>query len=79
MCRNEGLITIDGMTMGIALTRDRHDRALPIWQGCRLIAQDEVFLMNPGEPASFDGRYFGPVPRTTIVGRAESMLTLRKE
>jgi len=27
--------------------------------------------MNPGEPASFDGRYFGPVPRTTIVGRAE--------
>jgi conjugative transfer signal peptidase TraF len=79
VCRNEGLITIDGMTMGIALTRDRHDHALPVWQGCRLIAQDEVFLMNPGEPASFDGRYFGPVPRTTIMGRAESMLTLRKE
>jgi len=27
------LITIDGMTMGIALTRDRHDRALPVLAG----------------------------------------------
>ena len=75
VCRSEGLITVDGIVMGTALTHDRRDRALPDWQGCRLIAQDELFLMNPDEPGSFDGRYFGPIPRTAIMGRAEPIFT----
>jgi type IV secretory pathway protease TraF len=36
-----------------------------------VIADDEVFLMNPDEPASLDGRYFGPIPSAAIVGQAE--------
>jgi len=44
-------------------------------QGCRAIAQDEVFLMNWDEPASFDGRYFGPIPLGAIVGRAKALWT----
>jgi hypothetical protein len=32
------------------------------WTGRRVIADDEVFLMNPDEPASLDDRYFGPIP-----------------
>ena len=75
VCRTEGLIKVDGTVMGTALTHDRRDRALPDWQGCRLIAQDELFLMNPDEPGSFDGRYFGPIPRTTIMGRADPIFT----
>jgi conjugative transfer signal peptidase TraF len=27
---------------------------------------DEVLLMSDHDPASFDGRYFGPLPKTTI-------------
>jgi type IV secretory pathway protease TraF len=30
--------------------------------------------MNWDEPASLDGRYFGPIPLTAIVGRAQLLL-----
>jgi len=35
-----------------------------------MLARDQVFLLNPAEPASFDGRYFGPLPIDNITGRA---------
>jgi conjugative transfer signal peptidase TraF len=75
VCRDDRLISVDGIDMGAALARDRRGRALPIWQGCRVIAQGEVFLMNWDEPASLDGRYFGPIPASAIVGRAEPVWT----
>src|SRR6516162_9346455 len=70
VCRSALLITVDGKAVGSALAQDSRGRALPVWQGCRLIARDEVFLMNRDEAASLDGRYFGPIPVTAIVGRA---------
>jgi type IV secretory pathway protease TraF len=44
-CRIELLIVVDGIDMGAARERDGRGRALPIWQGCRVIGDDEVFLM----------------------------------
>ena len=35
----------------------------------------EVFLMNPGVPDSLDGRYFGPLPASSIIGRAAPVWT----
>ena len=70
VCRFERTITVDGIAVGDALDRDRQGRALPAWQGCRTIAHEEVFLMNWRSTYSFDGRYFGPLPASTIVGRA---------
>jgi conjugative transfer signal peptidase TraF len=54
------LITIDGREMGIAHEKDHSGRPLPVW-GCRVIGHSEIFLMNPREPQSLDGRYFGPL------------------
>jgi conjugative transfer signal peptidase TraF len=79
VCRNELLISVDGVDIGTARERDRRDRALPVWQGCQVIADGEVFLMNWDEPSSFDGRYFGTIPSSAIVGRAEPMLTFERE
>ena len=70
---------LDGTTLGTAYERDRSRRALPTWTGCRVIADDEVFLMNPDEPASLDGRYFGPIPSAAIVGQAEPIWTFAKQ
>ena len=70
VCRVERAITVDGVTVGDALDRDRQGRGLPTWQGCRIVAHDEVFLMNWRSTISFDGRYVGPLPASTIVGRA---------
>lgn len=75
VCRSGLRITVDGAAMGKALERDRLGRALPGWQGCRQLAPGEVFLMNRTPPDSLDGRYFGPLPATSIVGRADPIWT----
>ena len=79
VCRHELRIVADGIDMGAARERDRRGRVLPVWQGCRTIAVGEVFLMNWDEPASLDGRYFGPIPVSAILGRAEPLWTFEKE
>jgi type IV secretory pathway protease TraF len=48
--------------MGHALDRDHLGRTLPGWQGCRIVADHEVFLMNWQSENSHDNRYFGPLP-----------------
>ena len=75
VCRNGAYITIDGIDMGEALVRDRAGRALPSWQGCRRIADGEIFLMNWAAPDSMDGRYFGPLATNSIIGRAIPLWT----
>lgn len=50
--------------------RDGRGRALPVWQGCRVVAESELFLMNWQSADSLDGRYFGPTPASAVIGRA---------
>jgi conjugative transfer signal peptidase TraF len=71
VCRTGDTISIDGSAVGAALDRDHLGRSLPVWQGCQVISAGEVFLMNRQSVASLDGRYFGILPATTIVGRAD--------
>ncbi len=75
VCRTGLVITVDGVPMGDALDRDRRGRPLPIWQGCRLVANGELFLMNWQVRDSLDGRYFGPLPATAVIGRATPLYT----
>jgi conjugative transfer signal peptidase TraF len=75
VCRTGRVITVDGTTMGQALDRDRFGRILPVWDGCQLVADQEVFLMNWQSENSLDGRYFGPLPAAAIVGRADPLWT----
>jgi hypothetical protein len=75
VCRAGPLITVDGREMGVAHEKDHSGRPLPFWQACRMIGHSEIFLMNPHEPASLDGRYFGPLPIASIAGRAAPLWT----
>lgn len=75
VCRNAGTITVDGIAMGETRERDSHGRPLPVWQGCERISDGQVFLMNWQSEDSLDSRYFGPLSRTTIVGRADPLWT----
>jgi conjugative transfer signal peptidase TraF len=70
VCRTGLTIAIDSIEMGKARERDSRGRSLPVWQGCRLIAKGEVFLMNWQSAESLDGRYFGPIPASAVIGRA---------
>ncbi|NOW48838.1 conjugative transfer signal peptidase TraF [Novosphingobium sp. SG751A] len=75
VCRRDHAITVDGVPMGDALDRDHLGRSLPVWQGCRRIAQGELFLMNWSVSDSLDGRYFGPLPTSDVIGRATPLWT----
>lgn len=75
VCRTGASITINGEPAGSARARDSRGRALPYWTGCMVIAAEELFVMNRRAPDSFDGRYFGPVRRTRVIGRASPVWT----
>ena len=79
VCREELRITIDKIEMGVARDHDSRGRPLPIWRGCREIADGEVFLMNWQSADSLDGRYFGVLPTSAIIGRAEPLWTGEEE
>jgi conjugative transfer signal peptidase TraF len=75
VCRDRLTVTVDGIAMGAAREIDGRGRRLPVWQGCRAIADGEVFLMNWQSEDSFDGRYFGVLSETAIVGEAQPLWT----
>ena len=79
VCRIGTGITIDGKHFGDARERDHLGRALPVWRGCRALSRGDIFLMNPDALDSFDGRYFGPLPATTITGRLTPLWITRKD
>lgn len=70
VCRTGTTITVDDVDMGRALTRDSRGRPLPTWTGCHLVSGDEIFVMNWQSANSLDGRYFGPIPASAVIGRA---------
>ncbi|RWB28252.1 MAG: S26 family signal peptidase [Mesorhizobium sp.] len=75
VCRNGLAITVDGIEIGKALEHDHLGRPLPVWQACRRIVSGEVFLMNAQVHDSLDGRYFGPIATSLIIGRATPLWT----
>ena len=79
VCRFGSAVSVDAIAIGDARERDSRGRALPVWQGCRVVAKGDVFLMNRPCANSFDGRYFGPLPAASIVGRAEPLWTEQEE
>jgi type IV secretory pathway protease TraF len=75
VCRNGLIITVDSIEMGQARERDSRGRPLPAWQGCRLIKEGELFVMNWQSVGSLDGRYFGPLPTSAVIGQAVPVWT----
>lgn len=74
VCRHGASVTIDGEPVASALPHDRRGRSLPLWRGCRTIANGMLFLLNA--PAdSFDSRYFGALPASALLGRVIPILT----
>ena len=69
------MVTVDDHVVAAARERDGAGRALPRWDGCRVLGPGDVFLLNAAAPDSFDGRYFGPVPTASIIGKATPLWT----
>ncbi len=70
VCRAGVMVSVDARPVAIARARDGRGRPLPVWQGCRTLRPGELLLLNPAHPDSLDGRYFGPLPASAVIGRA---------
>lgn len=79
VCRERLTVLVDAIAMGVARERDGRGRPLPFWQGCRVIAQGELFLMNWQSADSLDGRYFGSIPASAVIGRAHPVWIERED
>lgn len=75
VCRSGLTLSVDGIVMGEARDRDSRGRPLPKWQGCRVVGDGELFLMNWQSSDSLDGRYFGFMPSSAVMGRALPLWT----
>ncbi len=73
VCRQTDTVTVAGKTLQ-ANARDRHDNALPDWQGCHKLSNEEIFIQGD-HPGSFDSRYFGPVSRQALSGTYRQVLS----
>src|SRR5262245_33881260 len=69
VCRSGFTISVDDIAMGEARDRDARGRPLTKWQGCRVVGDRELFLMNWQSDDSLDGRYFGFLPASAVIGR----------
>lgn len=75
VCGQGQLVLINDAPAAIRFPGDGKGRALPFWDGCRTLRPTEVFVLNEGVSASFDGRYFGPVDTRSIIGRLVPLWT----
>ncbi|WP_038966918.1 S26 family signal peptidase [Bradyrhizobium diazoefficiens] len=70
VCRRGVTISVNGTAMGEARDRDGHGRPLPKWDACRVVGEGQLFLMNWQSDDSLDGRYFGFLPASAVIGYA---------
>ncbi len=75
VCAGSSAIRINDQAVALVLARDGQGRPLTAWQGCRTLADDEVFLLMAGVSSSFDGRYFGPISSSALIGRLVPLWT----
>ena len=68
-------IFINGAPVAERRPRDGRNRGMPEWIGCQVLRTDQLFLLMPHSPASFDGRYFGISYSRDIIGKATPLWT----
>jgi type IV secretory pathway protease TraF len=78
VCRQGADLAIDGTPRARAARADRWGRRLPAWGGCRTLAASEVFVLNRAS-GSLDGRYFGPLPRSAVVGQLAPLWLIERD
>lgn len=69
VCRNDNDIVVNRERIGVALDKSPVGGFdLPRWNGCIDLGKDEIFVFTDYAPFSIDGRYFGPIARSSAHG-----------
>ena len=75
MERDDAEIAVNGARYGTVFGRDFAGRNLPYSTGCYTVKSGYVVPLNNHIARSFDGRYFGQVPDSYIVGKVRTLWT----
>jgi conjugative transfer signal peptidase TraF len=75
VCITATTVRVNQQVLGPVFLMDRQGQPLPVWRGCRILAADELFPLSTRLPTSFDGRYFGPIRITDVLGIARPLWT----
>jgi conjugative transfer signal peptidase TraF len=78
VCEHSGGVTIEGRHVANALPIDGRGRPMISWSGCWALSEGEFLALNADVPASLDGRYFGPSPLSSALGRAIPVWTVKE-
>jgi len=78
ICRYNESIFINKKLVAIALKHDSKNRLLPVWQGCIILKENQFFALM-SSPNSFDGRYFGALNTSYIIGIATPILVWKSD
>lgn len=62
-------IFVNGRPVAVRRAADREGRPMSAWRGCIRLRGRQLFLLM-GDPASFDGRYFGATEASDVIGKA---------
>jgi signal peptidase I len=73
VCRTGSAVTVAGVKVQ-ARASDGQGNQLARWSGCHRLKEGEVFLLGD-HAASFDSRYFGPVPISALHGTYRAVLS----
>lgn len=69
VCATGPTVRVNGRAVATRRDADGQGRPMPWWHGCVTLQGGALFLLMD-DPASFDGRYFGPTAAGDIVGKA---------
>ncbi|NCX93414.1 MAG: signal peptidase I [Gammaproteobacteria bacterium] len=70
VCVQSGWVWINHQKIAPVLKEYAPNKFLPETHFCGVLPKDQYWLMSTHVSRSFDSRYFGPVPRENIRGRA---------
>lgn len=70
VCAFGEVIFLNGKWLAGRRAEDARGQAMPWWDGCVRLRGRQLFLLMPGGPASFDGRYFGVTEGSEVIGKA---------
>lgn len=75
VCQQEHRLWINQHAVAVLLDQDVHHQTIAQRHFCQRLSTDEYLVIGLHDPRSYDGRYFGPVPRRNIIAQALPLFT----
>jgi len=76
-CISDGGLTVKEKVIGPVYSTDSKGLPLPVLRGCRAVQENHFLPVATGLKSSFDGRYFGAVSVSLVIGTARPVLTFQ--